>query len=335
VAAAASLGSARAAAQDRPPPGSIGIRLIEAPVALQDDPRAHVYIIDHLHQGRTIRRRIEVSSGLDHPERLTLYAAGATVARGRFQFLEGRSQDELSSWITVDPRSVELAPDGAATATVTIAVPRGASDGERYAVVWASTPPSVATGGGVATVNRVGIRVYLSVGQGGEPPVDFRIESLTALRDRSGRPVVSASVVNTGGRAIDVSGRLRLTDGPGGTSAGPFEVQTGATIGIGQRAPVRVVLDPDLPPGPWTATMTLRSDLVERTAKGRIVFPRRRGARSAPTRPVTGGGHWWILVVVAIALAALGLWWLLFRVRRRRRESERGPRRMRVTLEPR
>lgn len=45
------------------PAGSIGVRLLSVPVAALDDPRARLYIVDHLHPGTVIHRRIEVSNG--------------------------------------------------------------------------------------------------------------------------------------------------------------------------------------------------------------------------------------------------------------------------------
>src|SRR5438552_9780495 len=114
-------------AQGGAPEGSIGIRLLEAPSSLRNDPRAHVYIIDHLTQGATIHRRIEVSSGLDHPERITLYAAGAAIDGGRFRFFDDQMADELSTWISVAPPVIDLAPHGSGTAVVTIAVPSDAT----------------------------------------------------------------------------------------------------------------------------------------------------------------------------------------------------------------
>src|SRR5688572_30162225 len=38
--------------------GSIGIRLVDAPVTARDDPRAQIYIVDHLAPGTVITRRI-------------------------------------------------------------------------------------------------------------------------------------------------------------------------------------------------------------------------------------------------------------------------------------
>ena len=305
-----------ALAQSGAPPGSIGIRLLEAPADLAEDPRAHVYVIDHLNQGDTIRRRIEVSSGLDRRQRLHLYAAGAIVSEGGFRFLEGRTQNELSSWISVHPQTFELPAHGRASAVVTIAVPDEASDGERYAVVWAQTPPRGEPNEEVAAIDRVGVRVYLSVGRGSAPPVDYGIESMTAERDPSGRALVSASVLNTGGRAIDLNGSLRLTDGPGGLSAGPFPAELGTTIGIGQRASVLIGLSSSIPDGPWKAVLRLRSGQVQRRAQARISFPHAPGgrSRSVPARPMDSAP---LVLAVVIALALGGLWLLLVLRRRR------------------
>ena len=328
VAIATFVRSGVAIASTSTPPGSIGIRLVEAPKDLAADPRAHLYVIDHLDRGETIRRRIELSNGLAHPERLDLYAAGAFIANGHFRFLDDRAQNELSSWIRVNPPVVDVPAHGTASAVVTIAVPPTATDGERYAVVWAETPPSA--GQDVVAVNRVGIRVYLSVGRGSAPAIDFQIRSLTARRDPDGRPVVSASVVNTGGRAIDVGGELRLSGGPGGLSAGPFPVELGTTIGIGQRAPVRTVLPRAIPDGPWTVDLRLRSDLTERRAEGRILFPSMSDARSAavPVASPTDSVEWPVPIALGVGSLAIVAWLLLFARRRRRRtegSSKREP----------
>lgn len=65
--------------------------------------------------------------------------------------------------------------------------------------------------------HRVGIRLYVLVGAGNPPAADFAVESLTAARSADGLPVVRAAVRNTGGRALDLSGTLRLVAGPTGS----------------------------------------------------------------------------------------------------------------------
>src|SRR5664279_5757270 len=125
--------------------------------------------------------------------------------------------------------------------TVTLAVPKDAPPGEQYGVVWAEA--TSAPVGGVTQVGRVGIRLYLADDPGGPPAANYTIDSLTAARAPDGRPMIRATVHNTGGRAIDLSGDAQLTAGPGGLAAGPFAVTVGTTVGIGQTEPATVALD--------------------------------------------------------------------------------------------
>ncbi|MEA2702829.1 MAG: hypothetical protein QOD63_774, partial [Actinomycetota bacterium] len=175
-----------------------------------------------------------------------------------------------------------------------------------------------APGGGVTSVSRVGIRIYLSVGSGGAAVTAFAVDSLTAQRDADGRPFVTAQVHNTGERAVDLSGRLELSNGPSSLSAGPFTVSDIATLAVGESGPVTVVLDPALPNGPWDATITLESGKTSQTVTGSLTFPTENGTSASPTTDLDGGGRSPMIVVFAVAIVALGLLVLSVAVRRRR-----------------
>ena len=172
--------------------GGVGIRLLEAPTKRENDPRARRSIVDHVAPGTSFTRKFEVSNTTNGQRLISIYAGGADVVGGAFVPANGRTQNELSGWITVDTANVDLAPGATAQPRLTITVSPSAVAGERYAVVWAELPPATPPGGGVAVVNRVGLRVYLSVGPGGEPKTDFTIESLTAERDAQRRPVAAS-----------------------------------------------------------------------------------------------------------------------------------------------
>ena len=307
---------------------SIGIRLLQAPVSLQNDPRAKIYIIDHVAPATTISRRVAVSSTYSSPVQVQLYSGPATINGGSFNAEPIGQTNDLSTWITVAPTSVTIPPNGEVDATVTVTVPANATSGERYAVVWAQ-PPESTNSGGVSVINRVGIRVYLSVGNGPSPTIDFTINSLTAARNASGIPYVSAQVRNMGGRALDLSGTLALTDGPGGTSAGPFPAKLGTTLGIGQTEPVTVPLDRNIPSGPWRATITLSSDQVTRVAAATISFPQVAGETSAPVPAVAvhhrNASFWAAAVIAVIILAAVGLLIFLLLWRRRNDDEDDEP----------
>lgn len=316
-----------ASAQD---PGGVGIRLLEAPTARQDDPRARRAIVDHVKSGTTFSRKFEVSNTTRGQRLVAIYAAAADVRGGEWVDAPARTQNELSQWVTLDTANADLGPGETVQPRLTITVPATASAGERYAVVWAELPPSSPGPGGFSVVNRVGLRIYLSVGPGGEPRSDFAIESVTARRDPQRRPVVEATVRNTGGRALDLSGNLTLRDGPNGLSAGPIDARLGTTLAIGATAPVTFVLEPTIADGPWRARVELKSGTVVRAAEAPITFPATAGAVGAPVSaaPVepTGTGSSsalpWAFVAVGLLLVLAALLLLLLLVRRRPREEE-------------
>lgn len=309
-----------ASGQEAQPP-SVGVRLVDVPADRGDDPRAQTYIIDHVAPGTTIERRIQVTNRTQQRLTLNLYAGAASIAQGRFAGSEGRGGNDLADWTTVAPPTLDLRPGAAGRATVRIAVVRNASPGERYGVVWVELPSGASATPGVAVVNRVGVRMYLSVGPGGEPESDFEISTLRGRREADGTPVVEALVRNTGGRALDMRGSLELTEGPGGLRAGPFDAQLGTTLGLGQSAAVRVPLDGRIPDGPWKATITLQSGRLERKATATLTFPNEAGRAADPVEAEdltdTGGGR--AALAVAVVLLALVLFVLSLMVRRMRR----------------
>lgn len=181
-----------------------------------------------------------------------------------------------------------------------------AAEDEQYGVVWAEIRSAPAEGTNIVQASRVGIRIYLSVGPGNGKPADFEITSLTTARDADGNPQVTASVTNTGGRALDITGDLRLSEGPGGISAGPFPLQQAATIAPGDTYGVVVTLTAELPNGPWKAHLRLKSGLVEHEIEATITFPD-AGQGETVERPP----YLWIALGVGAAIlliAAATLW---------------------------
>jgi len=113
----------------------LGVRLVDAPTSGRGDPRASVYIVDHLRPGTVIHRRIEVSNGTAGPLSAAVYPAAASVRAGSFLGAVGRTRNDLSTWTTVSPTNPKLAPGAKRLVTVTVAVPKDAAPGERYGVV--------------------------------------------------------------------------------------------------------------------------------------------------------------------------------------------------------
>jgi hypothetical protein len=295
-----------------PRPGSFGIRLVDVPSDEADNPRALRYIIDRLHPGTIIHRRILVANLGPTAARITVYPDAATISGGSFIGDAGETRSDLTTWITTNKHTVVLGPHANTMVNVTIRVPRDASSGERYGVIWTQETSRLQHRSGLAIteVNRVGVRIYLSVGPGGAPPSNFVVTSLTTTRSAHGQPVVIAHIHNTGGRALDISGYLKLSGGPGGLTAGPYKIADDITIAPGQSEPMEIVLSQRLPDGPWLAQTDLVSGLTERHAEATIQFPG-YGARTAISDYLITGG------ILLIILAMIATAWLVRRNRRR------------------
>lgn len=314
-----SMTAAAGGGPGKPPVPGLGIRLVDAPTATAKDPRARTYIIDRLAPGSVIDRRVEVSNGTRSPMQVSVYPAAASISHGNFIGAHGHSRNDLSTWTSTTPGSLALSPHHKTFVHVVVKVPPNAAPGERYGVVWAEVTTPPASPGGPIQVSRVGIRLYLSIGPGGAPASDFDIVSLTAARDTHDAPLVRASIHNTGGRALDLSGTLTLSKGPGGLSAGPFPIMLGTTLGIGQTEPVTVTLNKQLPNGPWLATINVRSGLTKRTAHATITFP--TGPGVGATVPAQSGSTipWWAIAAVTAAILLTFLILAADMARRRRR----------------
>ncbi|MEU6072124.1 peptidase [Streptomyces sp. NPDC047082] len=301
-------------------PGRFGVRLVDVPVARRNDPRARIYVVDHLKPGMTIKRRIEVSNKSQSPLRIDLYAASALIKDGRFLFGPARTPNELTRWIRVKPGSVKLSARTKSMVDVALTVPRTAQFGERYAVVWAENKALPDKRHNVGSINRVGVRVYLDVGPGGDPLADFVIQKMTGARDKQGRPSVTAVVHNLGRRAIDVmSGQLTLTGGPGGVSTGPFRIPPGITFAGYQTGTITIPLEPRLPDGPWKARLELRSGPALRSATATVMLSMPKKSKSYKLWYLIGAAA--ALVLIALVTTVL----LLLRRRRRKRQAPDTP----------
>lgn len=315
-------------AVDGTPRGSIGIRLLDAPEKLRDDPRAQLYIIDNLPPGSTITRHVMVTNNTGERATIKVYAGPAKIVDGAFTPTEPGTSNLLSSWTSVNKPEVTLANGAQAKVAVKIAVPDDAPEVEQYGVIWASHLSTPAdrpedSGANVGMESRVGVRMYISAGEGNGPPADFTINGLTAQRESDGSATVLAEVTNTGGRAVDLSGTLKLSDGPAGTTAGPIDAQ-GLTVAPGETGEVRfpVPNSTALPDGPWTAEAQLTSGVNTHDVTESIHF-------SQSSTESTSGSKVWTIVIVLLILAALILA-ALYVVRRKRaaaatQESESTP----------
>jgi hypothetical protein len=297
--------------------GSIGIRLIAVATTAPNNPLANTYVVDRLAPGTTLTRRIALDNDTSANVDVSVYPAAASVVRGSFLFAPGRGGNQLSGWTSLGRSNVRLAPGTEAFDTVTITVPEGAPSGQQYGVVWAQVSARPAVAGGVTLVNRVGVRMYVSVGPGGAPSSNFAIGSLSARRSSEDEPMVVSTVHNNGHSTLDLGGDLTIFRGPDGLRAGPMTATLGAVLAPGASEPVTVGLAPGLPRGPWHVDLSLSSGPLQRSANATLTFPSDNAAKKVPTAP----GFPTSVVVIAVLfllslLAALALTGFRRRARR-------------------
>ena len=238
--------------------GSFGVRLVDVPVSEVDDPRALRYIVDYLPTGTVIHRRILILNQEARTAHFSVYPDAAHISGDQFIGYAGTTGNELTIWISVQHRTLTLPPGASVMDTITIRVPRGATRGEHYSVIWVQQAASATMSRDfrITEVSRVGVRMYLAVGHGGAPPTSFAITSITVHRPAGGQQVIVADVNNTGGRAVDLGGSIALAGGPGNTASTPFPAQRIVTLAPGQSgnmtfAPPRgCLMAPGGPPSP-------------------------------------------------------------------------------------
>ncbi len=286
----AATGAAAAAA------GGFGIQLLDAPVSGLDDPRASRYIVDHVKPGTTIERRVKVVNTSPKPLSIDVYPAAATIDGEQFQVAADRTGNELTEWTSLAENTVLVPAGGQQEVMTTIRVPKDATRGERYGVIWASNS-SDPKSGNVQQVHRVGVRMYLDVGPGGAPITAFTIGDLTASRSPEGVPSIAVAVTNTGERAVDLTGSAMLSDGPAGLGAGPFPVTDAVTLAPGQAGTVVIGFPTELPDGPWTVDVELVSGKVTNTASATVTFPPPGQVAVASST----GLPWWQIALAGLA----------------------------------
>jgi hypothetical protein len=281
----------RVASNDR----KFRVRLFDVPVSDAHNPRGLRYIIDFLHPGSVIRRRILVQNSESRTVTFAVYPDAARITKGSFVGDAGATRSELTTWTRVQHRVLRLRPGGSALDTVTIRVPRHPTRGEHYGVIWAqqSGLRRSAAGTMIREVARVGIRFYLGIGRGGVPPTRFRITSISGTTLKGGQPALVTHVANIGGLAVDLAGTARLSRGPGGASVSSVAEREVLTLAPGQSGNLIFAEHRGVPDGPWQAKVKLASGFTTAVAGSVIDF--------APT----GSGRGWLIWGSALLLGLI------------------------------
>jgi hypothetical protein len=255
--------------------GTIGIRLVPLTGESTNNPLSHSYIVDRSAPRTRLSRTVEIDNDTNSSVHLSVYVAGANVVHGNFTFAPGREANALSTWTSVSDGALRLAPHTEVFDTVTVRVPKDASSGEHYAVVWAALSASPSGRRGITLVSRVGVRMYVAVGPGGSAPSTFTLGALSATRSPSGELLLVAQVHNSSKNTLELSGHLMLSKGTDGLRAGPFPATLGTILSPGRSETLTVSLHSSFPRGPWSADVSVSDGSLSRSTIKTLTFPSR------------------------------------------------------------
>ncbi|ROP65639.1 hypothetical protein [Curtobacterium sp. ZW137] len=293
----------------------LGIRLLDVPVDQADDPRAREYITQSASPGTVIRRKIRITNATSATKDIRVYATGATIGDGTFD-VSSNDRNELSDWTSLDRTSAAIHNGSSVDVNVSIEIPADAAGGEYYAVIWAEMRASQSKT--VQVVNRVGIRAYIDVSGAGRATTDFTIDHLHSSLDSSDFPLITARVRNIGQLAVDLEGRLSLSEGPGKMSAGPFTGARIVSLAPGQSGTLKFRTSTKLPIGTWNATVEARSGTVTRESSAKLALNKVHATVIEPT----ASPAW--PTVIAVVLGGMVIATVLLIRKFRKRYQSRG-----------
>lgn len=143
--------------------GSIGIRIAHIPAAVAHEPLAGSYIISRLQPGVELTQRLEVFNTSTEAIKVSLYPGLATFKNRTFLIGNGRDGNDLTSWTKLSQDLVVLKPGATQYFNMTISPPLDALSLQQFGVIWAEVQ-GAPNSSGITSVSRVGIRMYVPVG---------------------------------------------------------------------------------------------------------------------------------------------------------------------------
>ena len=174
--------------------GSVGIRIAQIPAALANEPLAGSYIISRLQPGVAFEQRLEVFNTSTQVIKVSVYPGLATFKDRKFLIGNGRDGNELTSWTKLAFSSVSLKPNTSQYFTMTISPPADALSLQQFGVIWAEVQ-GAPNSAGITAVSRVGIRMYIPVGNApdiaiADPTVNSTLNEIVVKKSLVSRYII-------------------------------------------------------------------------------------------------------------------------------------------------
>jgi hypothetical protein len=257
--------------------------------------RDRSYVVRTVAPGTGFDDRLEARNLTDQPLDLVVEPVDAAITPDG-SFAPGTTTAVEGGWLRVTPGQVRVPARGSARVALRVDVPADAAPGDHVAavVVRKAAAPS---GSGVQVVNRVGVRVYLTVPAPAGGPAPRRAFELRALRWTGDRNF-EADVANVGDLLVEPVGKLTIARGDFTTSV---DVPVLGTVPPGAVTTLPVRTQGRLDRGTYEATLRLRLVQGGEEQEQRVTF-----TVSAPPRTVEDADGLPLLPLL-IAVAALAL----------------------------
>lgn len=292
--------------------GGFGLRVVAEAGA-----EAPTSIAESAAPGAVVTRMLVAYNDSASSVDLDVYAASADESPDDgFTIRPDREQNELSSWTTLTPAHLSLAPGQTAPVTLTVAVPSDATASERHAVLWSQTAGQPDSTGSV-TATRVGMRLRVAVGGGNGPTPQFSLGTPVVTSTPDGRRI-TVGLHNFGRATLRPRATLALADGPDDLRVDPLTVTTDDVAADG-RTTLSFPLDEVIPPGQWHLTVTVTDGPTSHTTDTTTELPA-AGKSSSATGASSIGSPARLTIPAAIAVAA-GTILLAVSLRRRRNKQ--------------
>ncbi|HVF75962.1 MAG TPA: hypothetical protein VM938_13030 [Acidimicrobiales bacterium] len=294
-----------------PPPASAAEN---AEFSLRPDRPATAEARDRSYVVRTVEPGAEFSDRLlavnltDKPIELDVAPVDATIT-GDGQFAPGTATQADGRWLTVTPARVRVPARGTTPVSVRVKVPADAAEGDHIAAVVAQKAGPPTGSGNVQLVQRVGVRVYLTVqsaagesGRTGGLARTFEFKDLRWAGD-----AFEVDVQNTGDLLVEPLGTLTISRGG---LDGSTDLPVLGTVPPREQRTFKVPPPKPLEPGTYDARMKLRLVQGGADQERSLTFTfdgALKAADDADDDKKRDGLPWWLILLSMVALAAVAV----------------------------
>lgn len=150
--------------------GSVGIRIAQIPAEVANHPYSKAYIVSRVYPGVALNQRLEVFNTSSQEFTVNLYPGKATFKGGNFEVADGRTENDLTSWTKISPNVLVVKSGQRQYFNVKILPPSDAPSIQQFGVIWAEVQGEK-NAAGITAVSRVGIRMYVPVGDSAAIPI--------------------------------------------------------------------------------------------------------------------------------------------------------------------